>query len=341
MVSEHVSVDPLLLHCKLSQGVLPDPAVPVGHAQRASSLARHTGEALPPAEVVHCHILKMHSPCAQPLFPFQYWVGCKRKKQQQVGLQMFQSGTLHLLCRLGCEGSVMHITAFSTFVLNNWSVLPCWSRTVLKPVKISGIFNAKCGAQILQGSIVLKCLECEEFLSRYHHREHLHLLNSHSFVGKNFITSRCSCFACKTSVFLFKESSTKRGGGAERRRQSTGQPWSINNPLPGPEMKSARSQWWCSQRSPHIRQTGQIETIWFQQLQTPRKRDNAFHYRYRSVRTEGFDAELFHYLQKRNANQPSACFACQNISFYCCTLKLIRETIVCCFFITSFASYNR
>lgn len=62
MISEHVSVEPLLLQGEFTQGVLPDPAVSVGHAQCAASLAGHAGEALPPAEVVHCHILKMHPP---------------------------------------------------------------------------------------------------------------------------------------------------------------------------------------------------------------------------------------------------------------------------------------
>lgn len=71
VVSEHISVDPLLLLGKLPQGVLPDPAVPAGHAQCAAALAGHAGEALPPAEVVHRHILKMHSPRTQTLLSFQ------------------------------------------------------------------------------------------------------------------------------------------------------------------------------------------------------------------------------------------------------------------------------
>lgn len=79
MVSEHVSVDSFLLNGKLTQGVLPDPAVPVGHAQRATSLAGHTGEALPPAEVVHCHILKMHPPRPQAFLSLKYGVGCTGK----------------------------------------------------------------------------------------------------------------------------------------------------------------------------------------------------------------------------------------------------------------------
>lgn len=91
VVSEHVSVDPLLFQGKFSQGVLPDPAVPVRHAQRAATLARHAGEALPPAEVVHCHILEMHPPCPQPLLPLQYWVSCKGR---------WQSTPCHLGCKL-------------------------------------------------------------------------------------------------------------------------------------------------------------------------------------------------------------------------------------------------
>jgi len=72
VISEHVSVDPLLLHSKFPQGVLPDPAMPVGHAQRAASLAGHAGEALPPTEVEHGHILKMHPPRPQALLSLQY-----------------------------------------------------------------------------------------------------------------------------------------------------------------------------------------------------------------------------------------------------------------------------
>lgn len=63
VISEHVSVDPLLLQSKFTQGVLPDPAVPVGHAQCAASLTGNAGEALPTAEVVHRHVLKVHPPC--------------------------------------------------------------------------------------------------------------------------------------------------------------------------------------------------------------------------------------------------------------------------------------
>lgn len=71
MISEHVSVDSLLLQSKFTQGVLPDPAVPVGHAQRAASLTGNAGEALPAAEVVHCHVLKVYPPGPQAFLSFQ------------------------------------------------------------------------------------------------------------------------------------------------------------------------------------------------------------------------------------------------------------------------------
>lgn len=76
MVPQHVPVDPLLLHGKLAEGVLPDPAVPVGHAQRAAALAGHASEALPPAEVVHGHLLKVHPPRAQTLLSLQDGARC-------------------------------------------------------------------------------------------------------------------------------------------------------------------------------------------------------------------------------------------------------------------------
>ena len=72
VVSQHVPVESLLFQGKLAQGVLPDPAVSVGHAKRAATLAGHTGEALPAAEVVHRHILKVHPPGPQAFLPLQY-----------------------------------------------------------------------------------------------------------------------------------------------------------------------------------------------------------------------------------------------------------------------------
>lgn len=74
MISEHVSVDPLLLQGKLSQGELPDTAVSVGHAQRTASLTRHTGETLAPAEVVHRHVFKVHPPRPRALLSLQYGI---------------------------------------------------------------------------------------------------------------------------------------------------------------------------------------------------------------------------------------------------------------------------
>lgn len=71
MVFEHISVNPLLFQGKISEGVLSDPAVPVRHAQSAATLTGYTGEALPSAEVVHGHILKMHPPGSQALLPLQ------------------------------------------------------------------------------------------------------------------------------------------------------------------------------------------------------------------------------------------------------------------------------
>lgn len=59
---------------------------------------------------------------------------------------------------------------------------------------------------------------------------------------------------------------------------------SINNPLPGPEMTTAGFRGAAFPLlAPNGRQTVQIETIWFQQLSAPRWKDNAFHYRCKSL----------------------------------------------------------
>lgn len=60
VVSEHVPVNSLLLHGKLSQRVLSDTAVSARHAQRTATLTGHAGEALPPAEIIHRHFLEAH-----------------------------------------------------------------------------------------------------------------------------------------------------------------------------------------------------------------------------------------------------------------------------------------
>lgn len=75
------------------------------------------------------------------------------------------------------------------------------------------------------------------------------------------------------------------GWGAEEQQPS------INNPLPGPEMRTAGFRGAAfPPLAPNGRQTGQIETICFQQLSAPRWKDNAFHYRCESV-SEGRGGE--------------------------------------------------
>lgn len=65
-------MDSLLLHGELSQRVLPHAAVPAGHAQSTATLAGHAGESLPPAEIIHRHLLKVHPPRPHPLLSLQY-----------------------------------------------------------------------------------------------------------------------------------------------------------------------------------------------------------------------------------------------------------------------------
>lgn len=50
----------LLLACELAQRVVSDGGVVAGHAQRAAPLTGHTGEALPPGEVIHRHHVETH-----------------------------------------------------------------------------------------------------------------------------------------------------------------------------------------------------------------------------------------------------------------------------------------
>ena len=176
VVSEHVSVDPLLLQSKFTQGVLPDPAVPVGHTQRAASLAGHTGEALPSAEVVHCHILEMHPPRPQALLPLQYWFSCKGKWQRAASYMVMLKKTVR------CTLVALVVTWFWQFINPIWKELQlhtadhCVKNTLsqwffksflnscileyqfysqVKPIKISDIFIAKWGTRVCWESLFL------------------------------------------------------------------------------------------------------------------------------------------------------------------------------------------
>lgn len=60
MVPQHVPVAPILLQSKLSESKAPHATVTWGHAQGAAPLRGHADEALPPAEIVNCHALKVH-----------------------------------------------------------------------------------------------------------------------------------------------------------------------------------------------------------------------------------------------------------------------------------------
>lgn len=67
MIPQHVAVAPLLLHGKLPEGEAPHAAVARRHPQGAATLRGHTGEALPPVEVVDRDALKVHVAAPQPL----------------------------------------------------------------------------------------------------------------------------------------------------------------------------------------------------------------------------------------------------------------------------------
>lgn len=91
----------------------------------------------------------------------------------------------------------------------------------------------------LAESIVLKRLEYEEFFPCQLCSElPLHILAQICREGFHHSS------ACESSVCLFKERSYEREG------QRGGQRRSINNPLPGPEMRSAGSRKQRSQHSP-------------------------------------------------------------------------------------------
>lgn len=66
VISQHVPVALLLLHGKLPQGEALHPAVAGRHPQCAAPLRGHTGEALPPIEVVDRHTLKVHVAASHP-----------------------------------------------------------------------------------------------------------------------------------------------------------------------------------------------------------------------------------------------------------------------------------
>ena len=71
MLSQHLPVKPLLLHCKLSKRVLAYTVVASGHSQCASPLAGNTGEALPSRKVIHSDTVKMDIFCSLPLLSLQ------------------------------------------------------------------------------------------------------------------------------------------------------------------------------------------------------------------------------------------------------------------------------
>lgn len=68
MVSQHVPVTSFLLHGKLPESEALHPAVTWWHPKGAATLRGHTGEALPTAEVVDCHALKVHVSTPQSLW---------------------------------------------------------------------------------------------------------------------------------------------------------------------------------------------------------------------------------------------------------------------------------
>lgn len=71
MLSQHLSVEPLLFHGKLPQGVLAHAVVASGHSQRAPSLAGNAGEALPSREVIHSDTVEVDILCSLALLPLQ------------------------------------------------------------------------------------------------------------------------------------------------------------------------------------------------------------------------------------------------------------------------------
>lgn len=99
MVSQHVSVYTLLLLGKLAECVLPDGAVSAGHAQGTATLAGHAGEALPSAEIIHRHFLKMHLASSHPLFSLQDGGRCWRKRDiHWIHILNFRFGYLGSAC---------------------------------------------------------------------------------------------------------------------------------------------------------------------------------------------------------------------------------------------------
>lgn len=82
VVSQHVPVYALLFLGKLAECVLPYRAVPARHAQGAASLTGHAGKALPPAEIIHCHLLEMYPLSSHPLLSLQDGGGWRIKRMK-------------------------------------------------------------------------------------------------------------------------------------------------------------------------------------------------------------------------------------------------------------------
>lgn len=71
VLTKNLPVVHLLLLSKLTECVAAYRVMALGHAQRAATLAGHTGETLAPGKVVHSHLVKAHILPPQLLLPLQ------------------------------------------------------------------------------------------------------------------------------------------------------------------------------------------------------------------------------------------------------------------------------
>jgi hypothetical protein len=60
VLTQNLSMVHLLLLCKLTERVAAYRVMALGHAQRATTLAGHTGETLAPGKVVYSHLVKAY-----------------------------------------------------------------------------------------------------------------------------------------------------------------------------------------------------------------------------------------------------------------------------------------
>lgn len=97
VLTKNLSMVHLLFLCELTKGVAAYRVMALGHSQRASTLAGHTGETLAPGKVVYSHLVKADILPPQLLLPLQDGCGCEQNTWVLIARWLAQGSRLLLL----------------------------------------------------------------------------------------------------------------------------------------------------------------------------------------------------------------------------------------------------